>query len=97
MSNISINNETSSILLVAKPVASLTVTGVTGGGGDAFYEHIQLDPEAVWTITHNLGKKPAITVVDSADTVVIGEVEYIDNNSVQLTFAAAFSGKAYFN
>ena len=29
--------------------------------------------------------------------VVIGNVEYINANKVQLTFSAAFSGKAYFN
>lgn len=47
--------------------------------------------------THNLGKRPAVTVVDSAGTVVIGEVDYLDDNTVRLTFCAAFSGTAYFN
>lgn len=45
----------------------------------------------------NLGKRPAVTVVDSAGTVVIGEVDYLDDNTVRLTFCAAFSGTAYFN
>lgn len=36
-------------------------------------------------------------VVDSAGTVVIGEVDYLDDNTVRLTFCAAFSGTAYFN
>jgi len=36
-------------------------------------------------------------VVDAMDNIVFGEVEYIDNNNVRLTFAGAFSGKAYFN
>lgn len=65
--------------------------------GDLSYTHTQLDPEAVWTVSHNLGKKPSVTVVDSADTAVIGEIDYIDENNVTLTFIAAFSGKAYFN
>lgn len=30
-------------------------------------------------------------------TVVIGEVDYLDDNTVRLTFCAAFSGTAYFN
>lgn len=33
----------------------------------------------------------------SAGTVVIGEVDYLDDNTVRLTFCAAFSGTAYFN
>lgn len=86
-----------STIVIPTPTTSVSVRGVIGGGGDAHYAHIQSTPEAVWEVTHNLNKKPTITVVDSADTMVMGEVEYINNNSVRLTFAGAFSGKAYFN
>jgi len=48
-------------------------------------------------VTHNLGKRASVTVVDSTDNIVFGEVEYLTNNSVRLKFAGAFSGKAYFN
>jgi hypothetical protein len=51
----------------------------------------------VWTVTHNLGKNPSVAVVDSAGTVVIGQVDYDTINQITLTFKAAFSGKAYFN
>jgi len=51
----------------------------------------------VWTVVHNLDKKPAVTVVDTADTVVIGEITYLDNNTVELRFNGQFSGRAYFN
>lgn len=64
---------------------------------DQHYTHKQAQAAKVWTIKHSLGKRPAVTVVDSAGTVVIGEVEYIDDNTVRLTFCAAFSGTAYFN
>ena len=47
--------------------------------------------------THGLGKRPSVTVVDSAGTAVIGEIEYLDDNTVRLTFCAAFSGTAYCN
>ena len=57
----------------------------------------QAQAAKVWTVAHNLGKRPAVTVVDSAGTVVIGEVDYLDDNTVRLTFCAAFSGTAYFN
>jgi len=61
------------------------------------YIHNQSVPLDVWTITHNLDKKPSVTVVDSADRIVIGNVKYIGTNSVQITFSGAFSGKAYLN
>lgn len=97
MSNIIVNNESSSVILVPKPTTTFSVKGVTGGGGDANFVYIQSTPEAIWEITHSLGKKPSVTVVDSADNVVMGEIEYVNLNSVKITFAGAFSGKAYFN
>ena len=42
-------------------------------------------------------KFPAVTIVDSAENQVIGDVEYIDQNRVMITFTGAFKGKAYCN
>lgn len=57
---------------------------------DRHHTHKQAQAAKVWTVAHNLGKRPAVTVVDSAGTVVIGEVDYLDDNTVRLTFCAAF-------
>jgi len=54
-------------------------------------------PASVWTITHNLGRKPSITVVDSGNTVVYGARQYVNDNIVIITFNGTFSGKAYLN
>ena len=54
-------------------------------------------PSDIWTINHNLGKFPSITVVDTGETVITGEYTYIDNNNVRLDFSVAFPGKAYLN
>ena len=67
------------------------------GKKDAFFEFTQGVPSATWNITHNLGKFPSITVVDTGNTVVIGEYTYINNNQVTLTFSSPFPGKAYLN
>ena len=64
---------------------------------DANYVHSQGVPASQWVITHNLGKKSSVTVVDSADQVVIGQVTYNSVNQVTLDFLGSFSGKAYFN
>ena len=68
-----------------------------GSGDDKSYIHIQSTASQEWNISHNLDKYPAVTVVDSAGTTVMGECEYIDKNTVKLSFSAAFSGKAYLN
>jgi len=64
---------------------------------DLFYEHNQLVPLAVWVIEHKLGKYPSVTVVDSAGTVVFGDIFYDSEDQVTITFGNGFSGKAYLN
>jgi len=65
--------------------------------GTPTFEFDQGDPATTWDITHNLGKFPSITVIDTGNTVVTGEYNYVTNNRVILTFSAAFAGKAYLN
>ena len=57
----------------------------------------QNTPSTTWEITHNLGKFPSITVIDTGNTVVNGEYNYTSNIKVTLNFSAAFAGKAYLN
>jgi len=57
--------------------------------------HAQPSPSATWTITHPLGGRPSVTIVDSAGTVVIGEVTYNSDTEISVSFTAAFSGYAY--
>ena len=64
---------------------------------DKNFVYVQATSSDIWEITHNLNKYPAVTVVDSGGSVVIGEIVYIDKNNVRITFTSAFSGKAYFN
>ena len=54
-------------------------------------------PAAVWTINHTLEKHPSITVVSTANQVVIGDAAYTSTSQVVITFAEAFAGKAYLN
>lgn len=63
------------------------------------YAHIhnQSSASAQWTITHNLGKYPSVSVVDTSDAEVIGEVEYLSDTQLTVKFSAPFSGKAYLN
>lgn len=52
---------------------------------------------AVVTLDHNLGKRPAVSVVDSAGSEWVIEVEHLSANTCQITFDHPFSGTAYFN
>jgi len=71
--------------------------------GDKTFVYPQTVAATTWgdgtpkTVTHGLNKFPSITVVDTADSVVVGDYTYVDNNNVILNFSAPFAGKAYFN
>jgi len=79
-------------------VLTSTVTGIAWADNvQATFEFTQGVPATTWNITHNLNKFPSITVIDTGNTVVTGEYNYTSNNTVTLTFSAAFAGKAYLN
>ena len=65
--------------------------------GDKNYIHNQNSPESTWEIYHHLGKKPSVTVTDSANTVVEGQIIINDGIKVLMTFNAPFTGTAILN
>jgi hypothetical protein len=52
---------------------------------------------SVWVVVHNMGKFPSVSIVDTANDQVEGEVRYNSNNQLTITFTAAVAGKAYLN
>lgn len=73
------------------------VTDALGYIPNKSYVHTQHEASDVWFIDHQMGRYPSVTVVDSAGTMVFGEVTYDNENRVTITFTAAFGGKAYLN
>ena len=59
------------------------------------HTHTQSSSASTWTVSHTLGGYPSVTVVDSAGTVVVGEVKYDSTSQVTISFEAAFAGKAH--
>ena len=79
------------------PVQNKVIKSYVDARLDKNYVHTQITASNNWIITHNLNKYPAITIVDSGGTVVIGEIEYVNLNLVYARFNGIFSGKAYCN
>ena len=52
---------------------------------------------ATWTITHNLGRFPSVSTVDSAGSIINGAITYTSENVITVVFTSATSGKAYLN
>lgn len=63
--------------------------------GNLSFVWSQNEPSDTWLIFHNLGFFPAVSIVDSGNNVVEGTIQYIDDNTVQVTFALPFGGTAY--
>lgn len=63
--------------------------------GPVSYTHTQYSSSAVWSITHNLGYNPNVTVSDSAGTIIEGAIAYPTSNTIVLSFSSAFAGTAY--
>lgn len=71
--------------------------GPAGPSGGETYVHVQNSSDTNWVIQHNLERYPSVEVVDSAGSLVIGSIHYVDANRVELSFEYPFSGKAYLN
>lgn len=63
----------------------------------ANYTHNQSQPLNIWYVQHNLDKYPSVSIIDSAGSMVVGDISYIDTNSLSITLAVGMSGKASLN
>ena len=73
------------------------IQGPPGGGAGATYTHTQSSPAPVWTIAHNLGRYPSITVVDNLGGQLYPDVRYLDADIAQITHSVPLTGRAFCN
>ena len=74
----------------------LRVAGSAGGGGSGgLPPHLEPTPKTVWSIAHNLGYRPSVTVTDLAGAVVLAEVRHLSVDVLQIAFVTAQAGRAY--
>lgn len=73
------------------PAGANGAPGASGG----FFTFTQASPASTWTISHGLGYRPNISVIDSAGSQVEGNTVWTDTNNLTITFSGAFSGVAY--
>ena len=92
-----VESEKKLYILTGPTIADWVEVGAGISGGDANYIHTQVATQAQWNVTHNLGKRPSVTVSTDSGSIVEAEVTYIDDNSVRVEFNAPFAGIAIFN
>jgi hypothetical protein len=71
------------------------IEGPPGPPSFSFYRHHQTSASDRWLVVHDLFYPPAVTIVDSAGTVLLADVSYIDDFHIQIDFSAPTAGYAY--
>ena len=61
------------------------------------FTYEQASPSDTWVITHNLGRHPSVTIVDSSNNVFTPAVSYPSENQCIVEMNGATTGKAYLN
>jgi hypothetical protein len=69
--------------------------GPAGLSGIGAYHHVQAMASTVWQVSHNLGFNPSVTIHDEDENVIIGAIDYVDENTLNLLFNAAIAGNAH--
>lgn len=97
---IKIEQQPSPIIEISTTTVIKGVDGEKGEKGDkgdsgAYFEYQQLLPSQVWTIAHNLNKYPSVTVTDHLKNVVVSDVTYVDQNTLQIKHGIPLIGFTY--
>ncbi len=76
--------------------ADYATAWTTNSGADKNFSQAFISQSTV-VVAHNLGKYPAVTVIDSAGDEVEGFVDHNSTNQLTITFSASFSGTVICN
>lgn len=79
-------------------VEALGERGAVGAQGPAGpvggYTHTQASPNTVWTINHNLGVKPVISLYTTGGVEFEAQVTHINDNQAVVNLATSIAGSA---
>lgn len=84
------------VTVPSRPSVVVTVgtqgpAGAAGAAGSA-YTHTQSVAASSWTVTHNLGYRPAVSVLTDGGQLRLAEVTHLSVNQCRVDFAAASTG-----
>ena len=69
-------------------------------GSDKTFIYAQAEAVDVWTIKHDMNKYPSVTIIgdfDNGRESVLGDIEYVDDNTLTIHFDEPVKGTAYLN
>lgn len=86
--------EKTGTIRIVQSASPIPVSGGGGGGGSVNLTWTPPSAQSTWLIPHNLGFKPQVTILDPQGNVVYGNVQYLDLNTVSISFTLPFYGSA---
>ena len=76
-------------------IAPNSLGGGGGGGGAVNYLHTQSSASDTWTVNHNLGYRPVVSVRSPGGVEVEATVTHVSVNQCVVTFAAPYTGSVF--
>jgi len=72
-------------------------TGATGASNPSYYSYSfeQQSNSTTWIVTHNLGYKPAVDIIDYGGNNIEADITHTSNLSLTITLNPGSSGYAY--
>lgn len=87
--NLELNWESSSGYHYGEQVVS---GGGGGGTGSSEFEFTQSTPASTWTVNHNLGFRPDVSITSTGGLTVTAEVNHVNSMQLLIIFDIPFSG-----
>lgn len=87
-------------LLDKIPTIDSRVTAIENNGstGDNQYKEVNFEsPHPSWTCEHNLGRRPAVTILDMDGYELIADIYHISNDKLVVYFGKNQAGKLILN
>lgn len=87
------------VVVLREETVTLLTAAEQGPAGvsDAAHTHEQALPSSLWTVAHNLGKYPSVTVTDHLGAELLADLSYPSLNTVQVAFSSARTGFVFFS
>lgn len=82
--------------VLSPQIVEVITPGVQGpsGAGGARYIHTQSSPSSTWTINHNLGYNPSITLLSTGGVEIEAGIIHSNLNQVLVSFVIPMTGTA---
>lgn len=85
-------NTKASLVTAINELAARSSGGSSSSG--IAYTHLQSVPNTIWTINHNLGMRPAVSILDTGGNEVEADVVHTNTNQLVIHFAIPIAGLA---